>query len=239
MDAVRRATALPFRCLILLGGQRFKQMLRSTWNDDEAQTRVLTGVDVKGRRKSPIPHRFPISPWVAAPLDELLSFDGRGPYRFSWSAGKTQTPTATVSESFAALRHPNSSSHGVVPMQARDIRRSIKTRLQALGVERDVRAQLLCRGRSSGVQQRVDERHDFIAEKAAALETTPLGWSAPRRVATRPIASALRVGPDSAGIRRCVAGPGVPPRRRDAPGLRAEPSPKRVSLPATHAPAGR
>ena len=54
-------------------------------------------------------------------------------------------------------------------MQARDLRRSIETRLQALGVERDVRAQLLSHGRTSGVQQRHYERHDFLEEKADAL----------------------------------------------------------------------
>ncbi|MDP1902045.1 MAG: hypothetical protein Q8K96_16585 [Rubrivivax sp.] len=54
-------------------------------------------------------------------------------------------------------------------MQARDLRRSIETRLQSLGVSRDIRAQLLSHGRTSGVQQRHYERHDFLAEKAEAL----------------------------------------------------------------------
>ena len=50
-----------------------------------------------------------------------------------------------------------------------DIRRTVETRLQALGVSRDVRAQLLSHGRSGGVQAKHYERHDFLKEKAAAL----------------------------------------------------------------------
>jgi hypothetical protein len=54
-------------------------------------------------------------------------------------------------------------------MQARDQRRIIETRFQLLGVSRDMRAQLLSHGRTSGVQQRQYEHHDFLAQKAEAL----------------------------------------------------------------------
>jgi len=39
----------------------------------------------------------------------------------------------------------------------------------ALGVDRDLRAQLLSHGRTYGIQQRHYERHDFLPEKTAAL----------------------------------------------------------------------
>lgn len=169
LDALRREVCLTFQCAILLGGQRFKQLLRSTWEDYDAEARVLALLDAKGRRKSPVPHLLPVSPRVKALLEELRTFNGRGSYIFSTNAGKTPIHTATLSVSFAAMRHPSSSISDLPPMQARDLRRSIETRLQTLGVEREVRAQLLSHGRSSGVQQRHYERHDYLVEKAAAL----------------------------------------------------------------------
>jgi integrase len=169
LDRLRPEVALTFRCAIFLGGQRFKQLLRSTWQDYDADGRVLTLLDAKGRRKAPMPHLLPVSPRVAAFLDQLRAFNGHGSYIFSTNAGKTPIHTATLSVSFAALRASRSANSRQAPMQARDLRRSVETRLQALGVEREVRAQLLSHGRTSGVQQRHYERHDFLAEKAAAL----------------------------------------------------------------------
>ena len=81
-----------------------------------------------------------------------------------------------------------------------DIRRTVETRLQALGVSRDVRAQLLSHGRSSGVQARHYERYDYLLEKRSALQlweehlasvvagkVKPTDWKEPR-VATVGIA---------------------------------------------------
>jgi hypothetical protein len=68
-----------------------------------------------------------------------------------------------------AKRVPEKQRHSPEPFQGRDIRRSVETRLQALGVSREVRAQLLSHGRTSGVQQKHYERHDYLPEKTKAL----------------------------------------------------------------------
>ena len=52
----------------------------------------------------------------------------------------------------------------------RDMRRTAETHLAALGVSRDVRAQLQSHG-LGGVQARHYDRHDYQAEKLAALES--------------------------------------------------------------------
>jgi integrase len=170
LDTLRPEVALTFRCAILLGGQRFRQLLRSTWHDYSTATRVLTLLDPKGRRKAPMPHLMPVSDRVALMLEQLRAFNGQGEFIFSASAGKAPIHTATLSIAFASIRASSRAATDIAStMQGRDLRRSIETRLQALGVEREVRAQLLSHGRTSGVQQRHYERHDYLTEKAEAL----------------------------------------------------------------------
>lgn len=54
--------------------------------------------------------------------------------------------------------------------RGRDIRRTAETRLQALGVTREVRAQLLSHGRTSGVRQKHYERCQYLPGKTAVLD---------------------------------------------------------------------
>jgi len=161
---------LTFRCVILLGGQRFRQVLRGTWDDYDRQRRVLRLHDAKGRRKAAVSHLLPVSDLVSSMIEALRAFNGLGIFVFSTTAGRSPIHAATLSVAFAEVRgasFPATQKDSII--LGRDLRRSVETRLQALGVERDVRAQLLSRGRSSGVQQRHYERHDYLAEKAAAL----------------------------------------------------------------------
>jgi integrase len=169
LDKLRPEVALTFRCAILLGGQRLRQLLRAKWSDYDEQRRILTLQDPKGRRKSALSHLLPVLGRVAEMLSVLRCFNGHGGYIFSVNAGRSPMHTATLSISFAGLRSGTSDEPNATPAQARDLRRTIETRLQALGVDREVRAQLLSHGRTAGVQQQHYERHDFLPEKAAAL----------------------------------------------------------------------
>lgn len=150
LDALRSEVALAFRCAILLGGQRFRQLLRATWKDHDATQGVLTLLDPKGRRKNPMPHALPVSTRVAELLEQLRGLNGRGTHVFSTNAGRNPIHAATLSIAFAEVRgqRREGETRAEVQMQARDLRRTIETRLQALGVERDVRAQLLSHGRT-------------------------------------------------------------------------------------------
>jgi integrase len=171
LDAVRPELAMTLRCNILLAGQRFRQQFRATWDHYEASKRMLTLEDAKGRRKAPIQHRLPVSDRVADLIEKLRTFNGHGTFIFSTNSGRTPINTSTISAVFTEVRSAAGSSTALnqdLP-QARDLRRTIETRLQALGVDRDLRAQLLSHGRTSGIQQRHYERHDFLPEKAAAL----------------------------------------------------------------------
>lgn len=56
------------------------------------------------------------------------------------------------------------------PFTLGDLRRTVETQLAAAGIQSDTLAQLQSHG-LSGVQWRHYNRHDYYAEKLAALET--------------------------------------------------------------------
>lgn len=169
---VRLEISLALRCAILLGGQRFTQLLRATWADYDKQAKVLRLTDAKGKRATALPHYLPVSERVGQLLDELWGLNSAGPFVFSTCGGKKGIHATSLPSIFAEMRQAWRTDGGdpAVDFQGRDIRRSIETRLQALGVSREIRAQLLSHGRTSGVQQKHYERHDYIREKTAALE---------------------------------------------------------------------
>lgn len=171
LEQVRTEIRLTIQCATLLGGQRFKQLLRATWRDYDLAAATLRLSDGKGKRSAAVPHLLPVSKRVAALLKELRAINGDGEFIFSTTAGKKAIHHTSLPAHFATIaagaevRVDGSKD----PFQGRDIRRSVETRLQALGVGREVRAQLLSHGRTSGVQQKHYERHDYLREKAEAL----------------------------------------------------------------------
>ncbi len=173
LDHVRTEVRLTIQCATLLGGQRFKQLLRATWRDYDVATATLRLSDGKGKRSAAVPHLLPVSKRVSALLRQLRAMNGNGEFIFSTTAGKkaihhTSLPAHFVSIAAGAEARSQDAED---PFQGRDIRRSIETRLQSLGVSREIRAQLLSHGRTSGVQQKHYERHDYLKEKAEALNS--------------------------------------------------------------------
>ena len=57
---------------------------------------------------------------------------------------------------------------GCESFNLRDIRRTVETMLEALGISKETRAQLLSHG-ISGVQAAHYDRHEYLDEKRAAL----------------------------------------------------------------------
>jgi hypothetical protein len=167
LEEVRLEIGHTIRCAMLLGGQRFLQLLRVTWRDYDMKAKVLQLADSKGNRATAVPHLIPVGAKVAALLETLRSLNGAGTFIFSTTAGSKPIHHTSLPPVFAALSHVAGTSGNAY--QGRDIRRSVETRLQALGVSREVRAQLLSHGRTSGVQQKHYERHQYLVEKAEAL----------------------------------------------------------------------
>lgn len=162
---------MTIRCGILLGGQRFRQLLRATWSDYDRDAQVIRLADPKGKRISAVAHLLPVSPRVARLLEALWALNAEGKFVFSTTAGEKPIHHTSLPGVFAEIRAawPRSNDSPAADFQGRDIRRSIETRLQALGISREVRAQLLSHGRTSGVQQKHYERHQFLDEKSVAL----------------------------------------------------------------------
>jgi integrase len=158
---------------LLLGGQRPAQLLRVTSGDIDLSAGTIMLLDIKGRNRAADPRRH-VLPIVAelAPIIErrrglcadpkspLFSTSGRLPLR-------EETAAQVVTVICAAMAEAGELDRG--PFALRDLRRTAETQLAAMGVSSDVRAQIQSHG-LGGIQQRHYDRHDYMAEKRAALE---------------------------------------------------------------------
>ncbi|HHA2690785.1 TPA: hypothetical protein ACOEPG_002763 [Stenotrophomonas maltophilia] len=184
----RRIEALPgrhgalLRFHLLTGGQRIAQLMRLKWSDHDHDTDTGTGsvrlLDIKGRRRVPRVHLVPLLPLMAADLATLRGDDdkdgggsnGARPHLFSLTAGKAP---ATYDE-FRGIMDPVVASMVVAgeltsPFTPGDLRRTVETRLAALGLSEEVRGHLQSHG-LSGVQKRHYNFFEYDAEKRAAVE---------------------------------------------------------------------
>ena len=160
---------------VLLGGQRPAQLLRATVTDADLAARTLMLRDPKGKRKAPRLHLLPLRGEAlklaqrltkrAATLDTsyLFTTAGDAPLR-------PETVSAAVADLVRELLREKTIREAFM---LSDLRRTCETMLAALGIHRDVRAQLLSHG-LGGVQQAHYDRHTYAAEKEAAL----LAWEA-------------------------------------------------------------
>jgi integrase len=132
LSDVRLEVGHTIRCQLLLGGQRFLQLLRATWADYDTRTQVLRLADPKGKRIEAVPHRLPVSKRVAKLLKELRALNGSGEYIFSSTAGAKPIHYTNVSPVFSAIANRVPAKHraNTEPFQGRDIRRSVETRHQ-------------------------------------------------------------------------------------------------------------
>jgi integrase len=158
------------RLHLLTGGQRVEQLSRATRADLDRERMTLTLLDTKGRRKQPRRHVVPLLPEAMQAVEEL-SARSLGPHLFSATGGATPARYHVLQ---VALRKVADDLHrtGLVesPFTIGDLRRTVETRLAAAGVSSDVRAQVQSHG-LGGVQARHYDRHDYMHEKRAALET--------------------------------------------------------------------
>jgi len=168
-----RITALPspdgpiLALQLLTGGQRLEQLFRLTDKDWDRDGDTITLYDNKGRRRQPRAHVLPLTQEVKDALKSI----GDGPYLVSFDNGKSPATDSKFRSRFraicAAMLKAEEATEAFTPG---DIRRTVETRLAAAGVTSDVLAQLLSHGLGT-IQQRHYQRHDFMAEKLAALVT--------------------------------------------------------------------
>ncbi|KFL36713.1 tyrosine-type recombinase/integrase [Arenimonas donghaensis] len=174
----RRIRALPcrpagalLRFHLLTGAQRVEQLSRLTKDDLDRDADAVCLRDAKGRRKVPRLHLVPLLPEAWDALQAMAP--GRvGPFLFSVTAGETGAAYSSVllrlREVVAAMEKAGELERG--PFTVGDLRRTVETRLAAVGVSTETRAQLQSHG-LGGVQARHYDRHDYLEDKRAALVT--------------------------------------------------------------------
>ena len=155
---------------VLLGGQRPQQLLRVMAKDVDLDERTVTLRDPKGRRRTPRLHVLPLTDLGAEIFKDLLAITVEAPSVFS-AHGKAAVRLETLSEHVRRISD-NLLAAGKVkaPFRLGDIGRTCETHLARLRVGKDIRAQLLSHG-IGGVQDRHYDRHTYLPEKLAALET--------------------------------------------------------------------
>lgn len=171
-----RICALPghkgacLRFHLLTGGQRLAQIGRLTLADYDASIPAVTLLDGKGRRAEARRHVVPLIPEAAQAMHDMAP-TRIGNYLFTASAGESPMGETTAYH-FCAEVMTEMLEAGELPggkFSISDLRRTVETRLAALGNHSDTRAQLQSHG-LSGVQQRHYNQHDYLPEKRAALE---------------------------------------------------------------------
>ncbi len=157
------------QALILLGGQRYSQLIRATVRD--YQDGEITLYDPKGKRTTPRKHILPVQGAAKVLLDELaersallgtdllFTITGAGPALLDNASHYVTKLSAAMVDADEAVES----------FCLSDIRRSAETILAGkLRISKDDRAQLLSHG-ISGVQEKHYDRSGHMDAKAEAL----------------------------------------------------------------------
>lgn len=157
------------RAHLLTGGQRCAQLARCTVASVDHDANALLLLDTKGRRSEARRHWVPLLPEVQADIARMRTTNA-GDALFTLSCGAKPATHSSIGlkvrEVAAAMIEAGTATE---PFTVGDLRRTVETRLSALGVPLEVRAHLQSHG-LGGVQARHYDRHDYMAEKRAALE---------------------------------------------------------------------
>ena len=165
LAAVWRATvglsypAGPFVRLLLLSGQRLREVAEMAWDEVDFEKRLW--IIPPERMKGDAAHVVPLSPEAVAILEGLPRW--AGPFIFSTTSG--QRPIANFSgikEKFDALMP------GVEPWRFHDLRRSMRTGLSALRVPDTVSE--LCIAHTQKGLHKIYDQHAYLDEKRNAFD---------------------------------------------------------------------
>lgn len=160
IESARPQVTTAIRLAIMLGGQRPQQLLRVKRSDVDLDAKMLKILDPKGRRTQARIHTLPILPQTLPYFKTLLAYTPDAEFLFT-NDGKRPVSIDTLSSAVTQI------SEGAY--QLRDLRRTSETMLAALGISKDLRAQIQSHG-LGGVQDRHYDRHDYMPEKRRALE---------------------------------------------------------------------
>jgi integrase len=161
------------RLTFLLGGQRCEQLLRVRVEDVDLDSGTILLLDPKGKRSVAREHQLPLSAWAMAEVRWLIQRAHDVGSRFLFPSANPAITLSPASVSRLAMQiRKKMISTGTASSQFQfsDLRRTAETRLAALGISKDVRAQLQSHG-LGGVQSRHYDQYEYMHEKRAALQT--------------------------------------------------------------------
>ena len=152
---------------LLTGAQRIAQLSRATTADYDPDTKVMRLYDKKGRRKKAREHHVPLTAEAIEAMREM----GNGPYLFTLSHGRTPAGISGMGDALDAVNETMVAERELPGgrFTARDLRRTVETRLSAAGVSMEDRSYLQSHG-LSGIQHRHYDMHKRINEALVALE---------------------------------------------------------------------
>lgn len=154
---------------LLTGAQRVAQLRRAELADIDHDARALMLRDPKGRRTTPRKHAVPLSPEADTDITTMRR-GALGPFVFTVTHGKHGITNKELNGRMQAVGAAMVKDGEIAePFTHEVLRRTVETRLSALGVSKEVRGHLQSHG-LGGVQARHYDRHDYLAEKRAALE---------------------------------------------------------------------
>lgn len=158
------------RIALLLGGQRCKQLVRAKIDDVDMVEETIMLFDPKGRRAQPRFHLLPLASRCQKEISWLIDYarDAGSPHLFPGQDPNKPIWTDAISKTVTKISRDLQKRHGILPFQYSDIRRTTESHFAALGIEPEVRAQVLSHG-LSGIQIRNYNRHEYMDEKRAAL----------------------------------------------------------------------
>jgi integrase len=163
--------------LLLLSGVRLNECADARWH--EIDMRSGSWVIPGARMKTGADHVVPITPQIRAVLDSLPRFK-TGDYLFSakfgqspiWVSARVKKEIdARMLRTLRALARRRGDDPTQVVLQPwvnHDLRRSLRTNLSKLRIDRDIREACLAHTRGGG--EGTYDRHDFFLEKMGALE---------------------------------------------------------------------
>ena len=166
---------------LLLGGQRLAQLVRVTPEVVDLDAQTITLFDIKGARTKPRPHVLPLTERAAAIVERWLDRamededekkeETERVSRFIFAGNRkvpirVETISKVVSGISAAMVKAKTARASFL---LRDIRRTCETMLAAMGISKDLRAQIQSHG-LGGIQDRHYDRHHYMEEKRRALE---------------------------------------------------------------------
>jgi integrase len=171
----------PLYRLLLLTGLRLNEVADAIWSEIDLRNGVwiVPAARMKGKDGRAVDHVVPLTAEITAILESLPRFKS-GDFLFSvtfgrspvWASDKVKKRlNARMLRTLRAIAHRRGEDPARVTLPAwvnHDLRRSLRTGLSKLRVDRDIREAVLAHTRP-GVEG-IYDRHDYQAEKKDALE---------------------------------------------------------------------